>query len=110
MKKLIFTGVIAALGGFPVIAPAQSLPAVPAGAVICRPAKAGETANATFGKASLMCRKVDVAKVMAAEKKLMSMMKPNMTAAETKQMHAASAAMNAEFGLSYPGFDANTNN
>jgi hypothetical protein len=109
MNKLILTGLIIASIGLPAIAQAQTLPAVPAGAVVCRPVKSGETPNATMGTTSLLCRKVNVAKVMAAEKKLMSMMKPNMTSAETKQMKAASSSMNNELMLpQIPGTNGDT--
>ena len=111
MNKLILTAAIVASIGAPAIAIAQSMPAPPAGAVVCRPAKSGETPNATMGSSNLICRKVDVAKVMAAEKKLMSMMKPNMTADEMKQMHAATMAMNSELMLpEIPGTNGNPNN
>lgn len=111
MNKFILTAVIVASVGFPAIAPAQSMPAVPAGAVVCRPAKSGETPNAMMGTAGLECHKVNVARVMAAEKKLMSMMKPNMTADEMKAMHAASMAMNEELMLpEIPGTNGNPNN
>ncbi len=75
------------------------MPAVPAGSIVCRPAKTGETPNDMMGTSGFMCHKVDVAKVMAAEKTLMSMMKPNMTATEMSHMHAASMAMNSELML-----------
>ncbi len=111
MNKLILAGVMVASIGLPSVAAAQTLPAVPAGAVVCRPVKTGETPNATMGTASLLCKKVNVAKVMAAEKKLMSMMKPNMTADEMKQMHMASASMNDELMLpAIPGTNGNPNN
>lgn len=111
MNKLILAGLIVASTGLPTIAQSQSLPAVPAGAVVCRPVKAGETPNATMGTSSLLCRKINVAKVMAAEKKLMSMMKPNMTAGEMKQMNMASASMNDELMLpAIPGTNGNPNN
>jgi hypothetical protein len=111
MNKLILAGVIAASIGLPTIVAAQALPAVPAGAVVCRPVKSGETPNATMGTASLLCKKVNVAKVMAAEKKLMSMMKPKMTADETKQVKIASDSMNAELMLPViPGTNGNPNN
>jgi hypothetical protein len=112
MKKLILTAAIIASVGFPTIALAQSMmAAVPAGAVACRPAKTGETPNATMGTEGLYCKKVNVAKVMAAEKTLMGMMKPNMSAMEMQHMHAASMSMNEELMLpAIPGTNGNPNN
>jgi hypothetical protein len=78
MKKLISISAIAAMVGLPLIAMAQTLPdlpnSVPAGTAVCRPAKAGETANGSMGSAQMMCRSVDVVKVNAALTKLKPMM------------------------------------
>ena len=111
MKKLILTAAIIASVSFPTIALAQSMPAVSAGSVVCRPAKAGETPNAMMGTSGLTCKKINVAKVMAAEKTLMGMMKPNMSAMEMSHMKAASMAMNDELMLpAIPGTNGNPNN
>jgi hypothetical protein len=111
MNKLILTAAIIASVGFPTIALAQSMPAASTGSVVCRPAKTGETPNAMMGTAGLTCRQLDVAKVMAAERTLMGMMKPNMTPDEMKHMHAASMAMNEELMLpEIPGTNGNPNN
>jgi hypothetical protein len=112
MNKLMLTAAIIASVGFPTIAVAQSMmTAVPAGAVACRPAKTGETPNAMMGTEGLYCKKVNVAKVMAAEKTLMGMMKPNMSAMEMQHMHAASMSMNEELMLpAIPGTNGNPNN
>jgi hypothetical protein len=111
-SKLILTAAIIASVGFPTIALAQSMmPAASAGSVVCRPAKGGETPNAMMGTSGLTCHKVDVAKVMAAEKTLMGMMKPNMTPTEMSHMHAASMSMNNELMLpAIPGTNGNPNN
>jgi hypothetical protein len=78
MKKLISISAIAAMTGLPMIAMAQTTPnlpsSVPAGSAVCRPPKAGETANASIGSTQMMCRSVDVVKVNAALAKLKSMM------------------------------------
>jgi hypothetical protein len=113
MNKLILTAAIISSVGFPTIALAQSsmMTAVPAGSVACRPAKTGETPNAMMGTEGLYCKKVNVAKVMAAEKTLMGMMKPNMSAMEMQHMHAASTSMNEELMLpAIPGTNGNPNN
>jgi hypothetical protein len=111
MNKLILAGVMAVSIGLPAIAIAQTLPVVPAGSVVCRPVKAGEAPNAMMGTAGLHCKKINVAKVMAAEKTLMGMMKPKMTAVEMQHMKAASASMNDELMLpSIPGTNGNPNN
>jgi hypothetical protein len=48
---------------------------------------------------------------MAAEKTLMGMMKPNMSAMEMQHMHAASMSMNEELMLpAIPGTNGNPNN
>lgn len=72
MKQLILASVIAAVTAFPAIATAQtSLPqTIPAGTVVCRPMKAGETSNAAMGKTELLCRAVDVPKANAAITKI----------------------------------------
>lgn len=111
MNKLFLTAALIASVGIPSIAFAQSMPAVPAGSIVCRPAKTGETPNDMMGTSGFMCHKVDVAKVMAAEKTLMSMMKPNMSAMEMQHMKAASTAMNQELMLpAIPGTNGNPNN
>jgi hypothetical protein len=77
MKKLISISAIAAMIGLPLIAIAQTMPdlpgSVPAGTAVCRPVKAGETANASMGSTQMMCRSVDVVKVNATLTKLKSM-------------------------------------
>ena len=111
MNKLLLTAALIASIGFPAVASAQAMPAVETGSVACRPAKAGETPNAMMGTAGLYCKKINVAKVMAAEKMLMGMMKPNMSAMEMQHMHAASMAMNEDLMLpAIPGTNGNPNN
>jgi hypothetical protein len=64
-----------------------------------------------MGSTQLVCHKVDVAKVMAAEKTLMGMMPMGMTAAQMKSMHAASMTMHNELLLpNFPGDASLTNN
>jgi hypothetical protein len=111
MNTFLLTAALAVSIGAPTIVIAQSMPAPPAGTVACRPAKSGETGNATMGTASLVCHKVNVARVMAAEKTLMSMMKSKMTPDEMKHMHAASMAMSEELMLpdTYSQFIPGTN-
>ena len=109
MKNLILAAAIVAIG-MPIAASAQAMPAA-SGPVVCRTAKAGETSNATMGTTQLLCHKVDLAKVMAAQKALMSMMPKGMTAAQMKSMAAASTAMNQELMLPViPGTNGNPNN
>ncbi len=114
MNKVILAAALIVAAGIPSIAFAQAMsgmPAVPAGSIVCRPAKTGETPNDMMGTSGFICHKVDVAKVMAAEKTLMSMMKPNMSAMEMQHMHAASAVMNQELMLpAIPGTNGNPNN
>jgi hypothetical protein len=111
MNKFVLAGLLAASIGLPAIAIAQTLPAVPAGSVVCRPVKAGEKPNAMMGTAGLHCKMVNVAKVMAAEKTLMSMMKTKMTATEMKHMNDANAIMSEELMLpQIPGTNGNPNN
>jgi outer membrane lipoprotein SlyB len=103
MKKLILTAAAVAAIILPSIASAQS-----AAPDVCRAAKAGETSNATMGSTQLVCRPVDMAKVMAAEKTLMSMMSTKMAAGQMKKMHAAQATMSNELMLPIiPGTNGN---
>lgn len=76
MKHLVLATAIAAAVAFPAIATAQTtLPqTLPAGMVVCRPLKAGETSNATMGTTQLLCRAVDVPKANAAVKKIRALM------------------------------------
>jgi hypothetical protein len=75
MKKLILVSAFAA-AIIPSIALAQmTLPTtIPAGTVVCRPAKASEKSNATMGTTQLMCRAVDVTTANASIKKIRAMM------------------------------------
>jgi hypothetical protein len=81
----------------PAIASAQSAPA-PA-PLVCHAAGATETSNAAMGSAKLVCKPVDMVKVMAAQKSLMSMMPKTMTDAQMQQVQAAQATINSEFNL-----------
>jgi hypothetical protein len=106
MKRLVITAVALAAIAMPSFASAQTT-----GPDICRAAKSGETANATMGSTQLVCRPVNMAKVMAAEKTLMGMMATNMTPAQMKKMHAAQAAMSDELMLpAIPGTNGNPAN
>jgi hypothetical protein len=64
MKKLILTATIAAGLGLPSIALAQTAPL--AGSIVCRPAQANETANATIQNTQVLCRPVDMARIRSA--------------------------------------------
>jgi hypothetical protein len=104
MKKFILAAAAVAAIALPAIASAQST-----APDVCRAAKAGETSNATMGSTQLVCRPVDMAKVMAAEKTLMSMMPAKMTAGQMTKMHAAQSAMSHELMLPMiPGTNGNT--
>lgn len=106
MKRLVLTAAALAAIALPSLAGAQTT-----APQMCRAAKAGETANATMGSTQLVCHAVDTAKVMAAEKTLMSMMAPNMTADQMKKMHAAQMTMSTELMLPMiPGTNGNPNN
>jgi len=106
MKRFVLAAAAVAAIALPSFASAQT-----SAPEICRAAKAGETANATMGSTQLVCRAVDMAKVMAAEKTLMSMMATNMTPAQMKKMHAAQAAMSDELMLPpIPGTNGNPEN
>jgi hypothetical protein len=91
MKHLVLATAIAAAVAFPAIAIAQTvLPqTLPAGMVVCRPMKAGETPNATMGKTELLCRAVDVPKANAAVKKIRALMAQQKPAGGSA--HAASS-------------------
>jgi hypothetical protein len=106
MKRFVLTAAVLAAIALPSFANAQS-----ADPQICRAAKAGETANATMGSTQLVCHAVDTAKVMAAQRTLMSMMAPNMTADQMKKAHAAQMTMSTELMLPMiPGTNGNPNN
>ncbi|MGA2396087.1 MAG: hypothetical protein ABSH03_22350 [Candidatus Lustribacter sp.] len=113
MKQFVLTAAVIAALASPSFANAQMVAASHmAGAPeICRAAKAGETANATMGSSQLICHPVNVARVMAAEKTLMSMMAPNMTADQMKKAHAAQMTMSTELMLPMiPGTNGNPSN
>jgi hypothetical protein len=95
VNKFIFSAAIVAAVAVPAIANAQTA----TGPMVCHTAAASETANAAMGSTKLVCRAVDVAKVMAAQKSLMSMMPKTMTAAQMKQMQADQDVFNLEFNL-----------
>jgi len=96
VKRLILTAAIAFAIGLPSIAVAQT-----SGPMVCRAAKSGETANATMGTSQLVCHPVDMAKVQAAEKTLMSMMMPksSMTSGQMSHMKSAELTINQELGI-----------
>ena len=96
MNKLILTAAIAAAIVTPSIALAQT---ADAGPMLCHTAKSSETSNAAMGTTKLVCRAIDVAKVRAAEKSMMSMMPKTMTDAQTKAMKSDQATFDLEFGL-----------
>ena len=93
MKRLILATAIAAAVAFPAIATAQTtLPqTLPAGMVVCRPVKAGETSNGTMGKTQLLCRAVDVPKANAAVKKIRALMAQQQKPAAGHSAPAASS-------------------
>jgi hypothetical protein len=95
MNKFILAAAAAAMLAMPAIALAQTAPAP----LVCHTAGATETSNAAMGSTKLVCRPVDMAKVMAAEKSLMSMMPKTMTDTQMQQMQAAQATINSEFNL-----------
>jgi hypothetical protein len=111
MKRLILTAAVIAAIALPSFASAQT-----SAPDSCRAAKAGDTANATMGSTQLVCHPVNMAKVMAAEKTLMSMMPSNMSAGQMKKMHAAQMTMSNELMLPdtysqfIPGTNGNPNN
>jgi len=106
MKRFVLTVAVLAAIALPSFASAQT-----SAPEICRAAKAGETANATMGSSQLVCHPVDMSKVMAAEKTLMSMMATNMTSAQMKKMHAAQMTMSNELMLPMiPGTNGNPSN
>lgn len=108
MKNLILTAALAAMTALPSIAGAQTS----AAPMVCMSPKAGETANATMGASQLVCHQVDVAKVQAATKTLMSMMDTKMLSAEQMQhMKAAQATINQSLHFAaVPGTNGNPNN
>jgi hypothetical protein len=97
MKKLILVAAIAATVVLPSIAMAKTKPAipltVPAGTVVCRPVKAGETANGSMGSNQLMCRAVNVARVNAALQKIRTTMAQNQAASAAAAPSAATQQM-----------------
>jgi hypothetical protein len=98
MKKLILVAAIAATVGLPSMAMAKTKPpaiplTVPAGTVVCRPVKAGETANGSMGSNQLMCRAVNVARVNAALQKIRSTMAQNQAASAATTQSAATQQM-----------------
>jgi hypothetical protein len=110
MKNLIIAAAILAIG-MPIAASAQAMSSAASGTVVCAPAKAGETSNATMGSTQLVCHKVDVAKVMAAEKKLMGMMPKGMSADQMKSANTAQMTIHQELMLPViPGTNGNPNN
>jgi hypothetical protein len=95
MKTFVLAAAAAAIVALPAIAIAQTAPAP----LVCHTASATETSNAAMGSTKLVCRPVDMAKVMAAEKSLMGMMPKTMTDAQMQQMQAAQDTINSEFNL-----------
>jgi hypothetical protein len=101
VNKLILTAAIAAATIVPAIVSPQAATAMamaPA-TMVCQATKAGETSNAVMGTTKLTCHTVDMEKVMAAEKSMMSMMPKTMTDAQMKQMKADQAVFNSAFML-----------
>lgn len=102
MNKLILTAAIAAATVMPSIASAQSAmghSAMAPATVVCQATKSGETSNATMGSSKLTCHTIDMDKVMAAQKSLMSMMPKTMTDEQMKHMKADQAVLNNAFML-----------
>jgi hypothetical protein len=97
VNKLILTAAIAAATIVPGIASAQ--PAMAPATMVCQATKSGETSNAVMGTTKLTCHAIDMDKVMAAQKSMMSMMPKTMTDAQTKQMKADQAVFNSAFML-----------
>jgi len=66
---------------------------------VCQATKGSEVSNATMGTTKLTCHTVDMDKVMAAQKSMMSMMPKTLTDAQMKQMKADQAIFNTAFML-----------
>ena len=94
MKKLILAAAAIAAIGLPSIAVAQMMPA--SGSMICRAPKAGETGNATMGGTQMTCRAMNMKRVNAAMKVMMTQ---KGSADQMRQMQAAQKDLYDEFGM-----------
>jgi hypothetical protein len=105
MKKLILTAAIAVGLGLPSIALAQTAPLT--GSIVCRPAQANETANATIQNAQVLCRPVDMARIRSA----MSAAMTDLTPEQAAKVRFAMTVLQDELELEprYPGWDGNPN-
>ena len=83
-------------------------PAPANGAIACRAVKPGETPNATFQNAPILCRRMNVAKVRAAMDKVMVTLTPEQKA----KLEFAMKLLQEEMMLEpqYPGYNGNPNN
>jgi hypothetical protein len=97
MTKFIITTAIAAAIALPSIAMAQTSPID--GPIDCRPARAGETANANVQNTQLVCHPVNVDR------------NPNATPATPAPRRKANSGQKAKrpYPYPYPGFDGNPN-
>jgi len=105
MKKLILTATIAAGLGLPSIALAQTAPL--AGSIVCRPAQANETANATIQNTQVLCRPVDMARIRSAMTAAMTDLTPEQAAKVQFAMQVLQDEL--ELHPRYPGYDGNPN-
>jgi hypothetical protein len=106
MKKLILTAAIAAGLVLPSIAIAQTSTPV-TGTIVCRPAQANESANATIQNAQVLCRPVDMARIRSAMTAAMT----NLTPEQASKVRFAMTVIQDELQLEprYPGYDGNPN-
>jgi hypothetical protein len=105
MSKFILTTAIVAAIGLPSIGIAQNAPIT--GSIVCRPVKAGETANANIQDTQLMCHPLNLGRLRDA----MVAAQTNMSADQKAKMKVAMAVLRDELLLepTYPGFDGNPN-
>lgn len=105
MTKFILSAALATVVGLPAIAIAQTAPIT--GSIVCRPVKAGETANATIQSTQLLCHPLNLDKIRDA----MNAAQSNLNAEQKAKMQAAMAVLRDELLLEprYPGFDGNPN-
>jgi hypothetical protein len=105
MKKLILTAAIAAALGLPSIVSAQTTPAT--GTIVCRPAKANETATTTIQNAPVVCHTLDMARINSAMSNAMTDLTPEQAA----KVRFAMTVFRDELQLEprYPGYDGNPN-
>jgi hypothetical protein len=103
MTKFILTTAIAAAIGVPSIAIAQTVPT--SGSIVCRPANAGETANATVQNIPLVCHPQSDDSVRNAT----GAAPPNRSPDQKANRPAARGVVPGNPFLPYPGFDGNPN-